>query len=203
MPGELMFTIRSGEAESAEPISLADVGLRERSHLQEWVRKNPEILGEDVLIVTFEFDRFQSRGGRAADRLDLLGLDPDGRLVVAELKRGPAPDSVDMQAIKYAAFVSKFTPETLAEAHAAYASATEGEDVAATDALARLKSHVDGELDPDTLRKPRVVLMAERFSPRVTASAVWLTDMGLDVTLIELRVCHIGRSEPLKRPDPG
>lgn len=191
MPSELMFTVRSGEAEPAEPISLADVGLRERSHLQEWVRNNPEILGEDVLIVTFEFDRFQARGGRAADRLDLLGLDPDGRLVVAELKRGPAPDSVEMQAIKYAAFVSRFTPETLAEAHAAYASANEGEDVAADDALERLKSHVGGELELDTLGKPRVVLMAERFSPRVTASVVWLTRMGLDVTLIEFSAYRV------------
>ena len=50
----------------------------------------------------------------AADRLDLLGLDEDGSLV-AELKRGPAPDTVEMQAIKYAAFASRFTVETLAE----------------------------------------------------------------------------------------
>ena len=137
MPNELIFTVRSGEAERAQAISLADAGLRERSDLQEWVRKNPSIIGPDVLIVTFEFDRWQARGGRAADRLDLLGLDPDGRLVVVELKRGPAPDTVEMQAIKYAALASRFTPETLGETHAAYLSRDNGA-VSAEDALARL-----------------------------------------------------------------
>ena len=120
MPNELMFTVRPGEAAPARPISLAEAGLKERADLQEWVRNNPEILGEDVLIVTFEFDRWRASDGRAADRLDLLGLDPDGRLVVAELKRDRAPDTVEMQAIKYAAFASRFSPETLAQAYASY-----------------------------------------------------------------------------------
>ena len=84
MPNELMFTVRPGEATPARPISLAEAGLKERADLQEWVRNNPEILGEDVLIVTFEFDRWRANDGRAPDRLDLLGLDPDGRLVVAD-----------------------------------------------------------------------------------------------------------------------
>lgn len=185
MPNELMFTVRVGEAIPAQPISLADAGLRERAHLQEWVRNNPEILGEDVLIVTFEFGRWRASDGRAADRLDLLGLDPDGRLVVAELKRGDAPDTVQMQAIKYAAFASRFTPQTLAEAYAAYASANAEEEVAADEALRRLEDHVGADLDPEGLRRPRVVLLAERFSSRVTASAVWLTEMGVEVSLVE------------------
>ncbi len=109
MAGELVFTVEPGIARRAQAISLADAGLRERSDLQEWVRENPEILGDGVYIVTFEFGAWRARDGRAADRLDLLGLDDDGRLVVAELKRGPAPDTVEMQAIKYAAFASRST----------------------------------------------------------------------------------------------
>ena len=185
MPGELLFTVQPGVARPAQPISLADAGLRERSDLQEWVRKNPEILGDGVYIVTFEFGAWRARDGRAADRLDLLGLDDDGRLVVAELKRGPAPDTVEMQAIKYAAFASRFTPQTLAEAHAAYLSRVSGEAVSAEDALVRLEEHAGGELDADLLLEPRIALMAASFPPQVTASVVWLTEMGLKVSLIE------------------
>ena len=185
MAGELVFTVQPGVARPAQQISLAEAGLRERADLQEWVRENPEILGDGVYIVTFEFGAWRARDGRAADRLDLLGLDDDGRLVVAELKRGPAPDTVEMQAIKYAAFASRFTPQTLAEAHAAYLSRVSGEAVSAEAALARLEEHAGGELDADLLLEPRIALMAASFPPQVTASVVWLTEMGLKVSLIE------------------
>ena len=185
MPTEFVFTVHPGSALSAEPISLGEAGLRERDDLQEWVRLNPRILGSEVRIVTFEFGRWQARDGRASDRLDLLGLDADGRLVIAELKRGPAPDTVEMQAIKYAAFASRFTPQTLAENHAAYLSERSDEPVTPDAALEVLEEHAGGELDPDILRRPRIVLMAARFPPQVTASAVWLSEMGIDVSLIE------------------
>ena len=185
MPSGLIFTVQPGAAQPAQPISLADAGLRERSDLQEWVRNNPEILGDDIRIVTFEFAAWQARDGRAADRLDLLGLDGEGRLLVAELKRGQAPDTVEMQAIKYAAFASRFTPETLADAHAVYLSRDSDEAVSPEDALARLVDHAGGELEPSLLRQPRIALLASGFSPQVTATAVWLNEMGVSVRLIE------------------
>ena len=185
MPDELVFTVQPGVAQRAEQISLAEAGLRERADLQEWVRKNPEILGEGILIVTFEFGAWRAREGRAADRLDLLGLDEDGYLVVAELKRGPAPDTVEMQAIKYAAFASRFTPQMLAETHAAYLSAVDGLPVSVDTAREQLEEHAGDELNPDLLRQPRIALVAASFPAQVTASAVWLTEMGLSVSLIE------------------
>ena len=185
MPDELVFTVQPGVAQRAQPITLEEAGLRERADLQEWVRKNPEILGDSVRIVTFESGAWKARDGRTADRLDLLGLDDDGRLVVAELKRGPAPDTVEMQAIKYAAFASRFTPETLAESHAAYLSTVGSAPVSVDTAREQLEEHAGGELDPDLLRRPRIALVAASFPAQVTASAVWLTEMGISVSLIE------------------
>ncbi|WP_394217158.1 hypothetical protein [Brachybacterium vulturis] len=104
MSSERVYAIEDGAAVPLPAVSLADAGLRERDDLQEWVLARPEILGPDVMVVAFEFDRWQdSRGDRQRDRLDVLGLDADGRLVLAELKRDKAPDTVEMQAIKYAA----------------------------------------------------------------------------------------------------
>ena len=185
MADELVFAVGKGGAQRAQPISLAEAGLRERSDLQEWVRMNPEILGPDIRIVTFEFSGWQSRVGTASDRLDLLGIGADGRLVVAELKRGLAPDTTEMQAIKYAAFASRFTPEQLAESHANYLTKVEETVVAADDAQALLEEHIGGALEQDLLRRPRIILLATAFGPQVTASTVWLTEMGVDIELIE------------------
>src|SRR5699024_2148306 len=106
---ERVYAIEDGAAIPLSQVNLADAGLKEREDLQEWVLARPEILGPEVIVVAFEFDRWQdARGERQRDRLDVLGLGSDGRLVLAELKRDKAPDTVEMQAIKYAALDSRF-----------------------------------------------------------------------------------------------
>ena len=60
----------------------ADLNLRERDHLQEWLVRMPDALGEEFLIVQKEFDGFAD----TRERLDLLALDKEGRLVVVENK---------------------------------------------------------------------------------------------------------------------
>jgi alkylated DNA nucleotide flippase Atl1 len=188
MLDEQLFTVRDHHAARAGAITLAEAGLREREHLQEWVLANPELLGDDVRIVTFEFDRWlASAGGDPRDRLDILGLDPSGSLVVAELKRDRAASTVEMQALKYAAMVSRFTTETLALAHAAHLTRQTGRPVGPGEALAALEEHAGGELDPTVLRRPRIVLVAGEFPQTTTATCVWLGEMGVDTTLIRYR----------------
>jgi len=182
MTGERVYTVQGATATPAVPITLAEAGLRERDDLQEWVLAHPEILGTEVMVVTFEFGRWRSSSGaRERDRLDVLGLDTEGRLVVAELKRDRAPETVEMQAIKYAALASRFTEDTLADHHAAFLTrrGTPTDREAARDLLL---AHAT-ELDPEILVRPRLVLVAGSFPPVVTSSVVWLTQMGLDVTL--------------------
>lgn len=73
------------------------------------------------MVVTAEYDRWSSADGvRTRDRLDVLALEASGRLVVVEIKRADSGSDVHLQAITYAALVSRFTTETLAEAHQHY-----------------------------------------------------------------------------------
>ena len=77
MTGELVYSVQGTSAQPMRVSTLAAAGLRERDHLQEWVLANPEILGDDVLVVTSEFDQWFSKDGRDPDRLDILGLGAD------------------------------------------------------------------------------------------------------------------------------
>ena len=60
--GPKMFRIEaeSGKATSVKEVDFAQLGLKERSDIQEWVAKHPDILGDDLLIVAKEFSGFDS-----------------------------------------------------------------------------------------------------------------------------------------------
>lgn len=190
---ELVFGVAGSTATPAVPVALAEAGLREREHLQEWVLAHPEMLGTDVLVITSEFDRWMSREGREADRLDVLGLDADGRLVVAELKRDQAPDFVTLQAVKYAAMASRFEVDQLADAYLTFHSRENDAPTTAEEALAVLRTHAPG-LSSETLRSPRIVLIAGSFPTTLTSSVVWLGEQGIDFTLIQVGAYRLGNT---------
>jgi Domain of unknown function (DUF4268) len=183
MAEEMLFTVAGSIAMPAQMISLEEAGLEERADLQEWVLSNPAILGPAVKIITFEFDGLPLSANSARDRITVLGLGSDGRPVVGELKSGRSPD-VEVQAIKYAAVASRLLPETIAEQYARFLSRRQT-PITPDEAQAELQAHAP-ELSLETLRRPRIVLLARDFSPIVTASVVWLSEMGLDVSLVQI-----------------
>ncbi len=179
----MLFTVAGSVAMPAQMISLEEAGLEQRADLQEWVLSNPAILGPAVKVVTFEFDGVPTSGGPLRDRVSVLGLGADGRLVVAELKSSRAADT-EVSAIKYAASVSRMLPESLAEHFARFQSRRQT-PISPEEALAELQAHAP-DLSSDTLRRPRIVLLARDFSAVVSASVVWLSEMGLDITLVQI-----------------
>ncbi|MER7463976.1 DNA-binding protein [Streptomyces sp. NPDC097981] len=181
-----LFTVDGGSATPVAPTALAAEGLLERQHLQEWVITHPQVLGESVLVITSEFDRWADTDGvPARDRLDVLGLDATGRLVVVELKRGTADRDVHLQAITYAALVSRFDLDTLAQAHRDFRKGR-GEVLELDECRQRLLDHVDGDWSPELLQRPRQVIIAANFPKQVTHTVVWLSEMNLDIDLIQV-----------------
>lgn len=53
---------------------LTHLQIREREDLEEWVIDEPRILGEELLVITSEYAKFED----LRDRLDILALDPRG-----------------------------------------------------------------------------------------------------------------------------
>ncbi|GAA4813151.1 hypothetical protein GCM10023200_58660 [Actinomycetospora chlora] len=190
MESDQVFTVHGSTAERATKVSLGAHFLHERGDLQEWVKKHPELLGEELLVVTEEFDRWRTASGdRAADRLDILALDRTGRLVVAELKRHRAPDTVLVQALNYAAMASRFTVDELVEAHSRFLVEQGVRPPDGSDPLDHARAHLEGwaqELSDTTLGPPRIVLVAEDFGAVLTNTSMFLLEQGMDLRLVRL-----------------
>lgn len=102
---------------------------------------------------------------------------------MVELKRDKAPDTVEMQALKYAALVSRFTREDLDRVHSRYLSRGRADRVTMEEAAAALDEWA--EITEESLRLPRLILMATEFPQTVTATVVFLhQQLGLDIRLL-------------------
>ena len=106
-----MFQVKrsSNRLVRLEERRFSDLGLREREHLQEWIAHMPEALGEELLVIQKEFDGFAD----TRERLDLLALDKEGRLVIVENKLDDSGRDVVWQALKYAAYCSNLTQKEI------------------------------------------------------------------------------------------
>jgi hypothetical protein len=187
---ELLFLVDKQTATQVERVALSDLDLHERAHLQEWILSHPQVLGPDVTVITSEYDRWQTASGDPVlDRLDILALDPDGRLVVVELKRGAAPHTIHMQAINYAAMVSRLRPEDIADLYSK-TQTSRGHAIDVDSALTELSTA--NLLSAESIRHPRIVLVASDYPASVTAAVVWLNEQGVDLSLIRFRAYRLG-----------
>ena len=190
--GPQLFRIdsESQESHSVEEVDFARLGLRERRDIQEWVAANPEILGDDLLIVGKEFSGFEGIN----ERLDLLAVDADGRLVIIELKRDDTGADVHWQAIKYASYLGDASQEDIVRMLARH------EKVSAEEAVSRLIQHL-GSDDLNALNNDqRIILASHRFAPQVTSAVLWLNEKssGDDlITCVQLTPHHDAESNSL------
>ena len=162
---------------------LAKLGILETAHLEKWIVDHPEVLGDGVLIVTTQYDKWSSGSGDLArERLDVLGLDSSGQLVVVELKR-ETDSRIHLQAITYAALVAGFSKETLAEAHAEYLSRSSDIAISLAEAREQLDEHVDGTWDAAILTQPKIILLAEDFSAQTYTTVAWLSDLTPNLSI--------------------
>lgn len=167
--------------EKSEQQGFVSLKLWERQHIEEWIRKAPEILGEELLVVSAEFDQFAT----SKDRLDILAVDRQGRLVVVEIKRDSAAGYADLQALRYAAMVSSMTVESLTPHYLDYLRKYLKEnDSTLEGAKDRILEFIENENFEEFSTKPRIILCSEGFSREVTTTVLWLRQFEVDISCI-------------------
>jgi hypothetical protein len=186
------------------PVRMADLGWQERGDIQRWIRAHPDVLGAGLLLIAEEFADWEGARGPVADRLDLLMLDEDGRLLVAELKRGMAPDRTESQALVYATYCDQLTTSDIVDQYARFHA------VDLDESRARIVAHAPA-LAEEQPGKVRVRLVAEDFPPAVTATVLFLRELGaggpesakLDIGCIKLTAyalpdgSHVVSAQPI------
>ena len=152
-----------------------DLGFREREHLQEWIAKNPDCLGEDLLIIQKEYNGFNDTN----ERLDLLALDKDGGLVIIENKLDDTGRDVVWQALKYASYCSTLTTNQIIKIFQEYLDRySTGEDAKET-----LLDFLEIEESDFLLNKndQRVLFVANKYRKEVTSTVLWLLKHDIQV----------------------
>jgi len=167
------------KAISLEKMSFSDLELSERYDLQEWIADNPKILGEDLLIIQKEFNGFSETN----ERLDLLALDENGKLVVIENKLDDSGKDVVWQALKYASYCATLTKSEITEIYQRYL----------TDGNAQEKLSNFYKQDYESIRlnsvegDQRIILVAANFRKEVMSTVLWLRNYhGVDITCIKV-----------------
>lgn len=172
-----------------------DLGFQERDHLQEWLANEPSALGEDLLIIQKEFDGFDG----TAERLDLLAIDKQQRLVLIENKQDSKRDVV-WQALKYASYCSSLKRDQIIDIFQQYLDRYCG----GGSAREKLVEFFDGaeieELKLNPGNTQRVFLVATRFRKEVTSTALWLLSHGIEVKCFKVATYSF-TSEVLFRAD--
>ena len=153
----------------------ADLDLRERDHLQEWLAQMPDALGEELLIIQKEFDGFAD----TRERLDLLALDKEGRLVVIENKLDDSGRDVIWQALKYVAYCSSLKKTEIVRIYQEYLDRWSEGANAARNLCDFLGVEELDEIVLNVGNEQRLMLVAANFRKEVTAAVLWLLGHGV------------------------
>ena len=152
-----------------------DLKIREREDLQEWLVRSPESLGEDLLVIQKEFDGFQD----TRERLDILALDKQGRLVVIENKLDDSGRDVVWQALKYVAYCSTLKKADLIDIYQKYLDRWDRGAIA-SDKLCNFLEVDDLESTVmNAGNEQRLMLVSANFRKEVTSTALWLIGHGI------------------------
>ena len=176
-----LYLISPDKIEPLPETSFPQRGIRERADLQRLLRANIGVVASDVLVIAEEFAEWDD----SRRRIDLLGVDKNGNLVVIELKRDDEGAHMELQAIRYAAMVSSMTFAKAAIVFQTYLD----KHAAGQDAREQLLEFLewDEPREEDFARDVRIVLVAADFGKELTTAVLWLNERDLDIRCVRMK----------------
>jgi len=161
--------------------TLAENNRKEKDDLEKWIKTNPKILGEDILIIG---EQVWTKSGP----LDYLGIDNNGNLVIVELKRDKLARDVLAQAVDYASDVANYDIEKLNEICLKYSDNTLEDYI--TDNFENV------EIDDLIINKAqRLLLVGFSIDEALSRMIEWLSskyDLGINAIILNYVKTSLG-----------
>lgn len=183
-----MYKLKTDEKQlvQLDSSTFKSLGLKERFDLQEWIRNNPEVLGEPLLIIQKEFNGFKE----TKERLDLLAIDKNGNLVIIENKTDESGKDVVWQALKYAAYCHALQNDEIISIYNEYLIKHGlDERINASKSLINFLEIKDlSKLTLNRERTQRIILVSREFSHEVKATSFWLLNYSIDIKCIKVNI---------------
>lgn len=171
------------EAELIPETTLEQEGYSE-DDLREWILSEPTgLLNEEVMIIGREVTVSGFR-----DRIDLLGIDPEGNVVIIELKRGAMKGSDDFQGLKYAAYASQWGYDDLREQFNKFIDTRWGESLYGEDAEFSEELAEFCNEDYAVNKDQRIMFVGESIRARLKIVTRWLSERDIDVSITKVTV---------------
>src|SRR5262249_48334032 len=148
-------------------VTFAQQNIREREDLQRILRTHINAVAPETFVIAEEFADWED----SSRSIDLLCLDKQANLVVIELKRTEDGGHMELQAIRYAAMVSKFLMKIGGNA---------------SDAENEILNFLgwDEARGSEFGKDVRIVLVSANFSKEITTSVLWLNERDLDIRCV-------------------
>jgi hypothetical protein len=151
--------------------------------LEDWIAADPTILGEPLLILGRQVIIPDTK-----DRLDLLAADPQGNTVIIELKRGKLKDPVDMQALRYASYISKWRFEDFENILRNYNKKVGDPDFNFISIYEEFCEDAGIDEVPDLNKDQRTIIVGSSVKEKLGSVALWLFEHGIDIKVIEIQI---------------
>jgi hypothetical protein len=175
------------------PVKVPETIMKEEQlleeHLENWVITDSSLLGEPLLVIGRQVVIPEIK-----DRLDVLALDPQGNAVVVELKRGKLKDPVDMQALRYASYISKWRFEDFENQARAYLNTADDPDFNFNELYEQFCTDAGIDEIPDLNSDQRVIIVGSEVKDKLGSVALWLHDHNIDIKVIEVEVYREGEN---------
>ena len=189
-----LYHLNGTELSSVEATRFVESAVREREDLQRVLRDRIEVVGPDLMVLAEEFSDWED----SRRRVDLLCLDEEANVVVVELKRSEGGGHMELQALRYAAMVSRLRFDRAAAAHARHLSGLGVTGDVEREAERRILDFLGwGEVEEERFaQQVRIVLVSADLSTELTTAVLWLNEQGIDIRCVRLRP-HEFRGEVL------